>query len=74
MNILICGDIVGRAGREVVKNFLPEIMSENNIKFVVANGERCGGSFQIISWSCACRQEGNLGSGLCFFWHDENAC
>ena len=38
MNILILGDIMGKSGREVLKN-LNNLIEENNIDFVVANGE-----------------------------------
>ena len=39
MKILVCGDIVGRSGREVIENFLPELVSENDINFVIVNGK-----------------------------------
>ena len=39
MNILTVGDIVGRTGIDELKTYLPKIVSENNIDFVIVNGE-----------------------------------
>ena len=39
MNILAVGDIVGRTGVDELKKRLPKIVSENNIDFVIVNGE-----------------------------------
>ena len=39
MNLLILGDVMGVSGREVLKNKLPKIITENKINFVVVNGE-----------------------------------
>ena len=39
MRILFLGDIVGPSGCEVVKNYLPDIIKQKNLDFVVANGE-----------------------------------
>ena len=39
MRILFLGDIVGPSGCNVVKKFLPYIIKENDLDFVVANGE-----------------------------------
>ena len=39
MNILILGDIMGKSGREVLKKNLNDLIEENKIDFVVANGE-----------------------------------
>ena len=52
MKILVCGDIVGRSGREVIKNFLPELVSENNINFVIVNGENSASGFGITKKIC----------------------
>ena len=35
MNILICGDIVGRSGRDAIEKFLPSIIKQENIEFVI---------------------------------------
>ena len=39
MRILFIGDIVGRIGRRMVKEHLPELVSKYHIDFVIANGE-----------------------------------
>ena len=39
MKILFLGDVVGPSGCEGIKSFLPEIIKENQIDFVVVNGE-----------------------------------
>ena len=39
MKLLILGDVMGSSGREVIKNKLPLIITENKIDFVVVNGE-----------------------------------
>lgn len=45
MNIFFIGDIVGRVGRNAVKEILPEITSKYKIDFVVGNGENAAGGF-----------------------------
>jgi 2',3'-cyclic-nucleotide 2'-phosphodiesterase len=39
MRLLILGDIMGSSGRNVLNNKLPKIISENEIEFVIVNGE-----------------------------------
>lgn len=39
MNILAIGDVIGKPGRKAVQQFLPGLINEYNIGFVVANGE-----------------------------------
>ena len=39
MNILILGDIMGKSGREVLKKNLNNLVEENQVDFVIANGE-----------------------------------
>ena len=39
MKILYVGDIMGRPGRRTVKKFLPDLIKEHGIDFVVAQGE-----------------------------------
>jgi metallophosphoesterase (TIGR00282 family) len=41
MNILCIGDIVGKPGRSYISNYLPKLIKENRIDFVIANGENC---------------------------------
>ena len=52
MNILICGDIVGRSGRESVERFLPQIVEQDKIDFVIINGENSASGFGITSKIC----------------------
>ena len=47
MRILFIADIIGRPGREVVKNMLPEIVEEENVQFVIANCENAAGGFGV---------------------------
>ena len=47
MKILVCGDIVGRSGREVIENHLPKIVLQNDINFVIVNGENSASGFGI---------------------------
>ena len=39
MKILAIGDVIGKPGRRAVKQFLPGLINEFDVKFVVANGE-----------------------------------
>ncbi len=41
------GDIVGRVGRKVVTELLPSFRNENNIDWVIANGENMAGGLGI---------------------------
>src|ERR1700744_3288743 len=47
MNLLFCGDLVGRAGRDVVVERLPALRRDLALDFVVANGENAAGGFGI---------------------------
>ena len=47
MRLLFIGDIIGRAGREVVETQLPRLKQSLNLDFVVANGENAAGGFGI---------------------------
>lgn len=39
MNILFIGDIVGRVGRRMIKDYLPTFVEKYDVDFVIANGE-----------------------------------
>tara|TARA_X000000950_G_scaffold235555_1_gene286027 strand:- start:224 stop:1018 length:795 start_codon:yes stop_codon:yes gene_type:complete len=52
MNILICGDVVGRTGREIIEKKLPYIISKEEIDFVIVNGENSAGGFGINKKIC----------------------
>ena len=43
MKFIFIGDVVGKGGRETVKNLVPELRREFNAQFVVANGENSAG-------------------------------
>jgi 2',3'-cyclic-nucleotide 2'-phosphodiesterase len=47
MRILMIGDVIGRAGRDVVAAELPKFRERMAIDFVVANGENLAGGFGI---------------------------
>ncbi len=47
MKFLCIGDIMGRTGRNALKKFLPSFVKEENIDFVVANGENAAGGFGL---------------------------
>ncbi|AEF94305.1 Conserved hypothetical protein CHP00282 [Desulfotomaculum nigrificans CO-1-SRB] len=47
MRILMIGDIVGRPGRRAILNSLPDLRSELNIDFVIANGENAAAGHGI---------------------------
>lgn len=49
MKILAIGDIVGRPGREAVKELLPRIVKQEKIDLVVANGENSAGGSGITA-------------------------
>jgi len=43
MRILFIGDIVGKTGRNCLRQYLPEIKSEYRIDYIIANGENAAG-------------------------------
>ncbi|MBR2509998.1 MAG: YmdB family metallophosphoesterase [Lentisphaeria bacterium] len=43
MKLLFIGDIVGKGGRETVRNLVPELRREFGVSFVVANAENSAG-------------------------------
>ena len=52
MNFLFLGDIMGRAGRNVVIDKLPDIIKSRQIDFVIANGENSAGGYGITEAIC----------------------
>ena len=52
MRILFCGDVVGRAGREVVIENLPRLRQTLDLDFVVVNGENAAHGFGITQGIC----------------------
>jgi len=57
LNILIFGDIVGKAGRKAVFDHLPTLREKLKIDFVVANGENAAHGFGITEQICASMYE-----------------
>ncbi|PLX81165.1 MAG: TIGR00282 family metallophosphoesterase [Desulfuromonas sp.] len=49
MNILFIGDIVGRAGRIMLREHLPRIIDREQIDFVIANGENAAAGFGLTT-------------------------
>lgn len=47
MRILFVGDIIGTTGRRVASAVIPELKKNDNIDFVIANGENSAGGFGI---------------------------
>ncbi len=52
MRLLFLGDVVGRAGRDVVMEYLPGLVSRYRLDFVVINGENSAGGFGITEAIC----------------------
>ena len=52
MNILFCGDVVGRAGREVVTQHLPHLKKQLQLDFIIVNGENAANGFGITKEIC----------------------
>jgi len=52
VRVLFCGDVVGRAGRQVVCDRLPELRRKLGLDFVVVNGENAAGGFGITEKIC----------------------
>ena len=47
MNILFCGDVVGKAGRECIQKHLPSIIKNHDIDFTIINGENATHGFGL---------------------------
>ncbi len=52
MRIAFIGDIVGRPGRKIIKEYLAKIKTEYNIDFVIANGENASHGFGLTIKNC----------------------
>jgi calcineurin-like phosphoesterase len=50
MKILFVGDIVGRAGRKIVRERLAQIKEEHEIEFTIANVENATGGGHSYNW------------------------
>jgi hypothetical protein len=47
LKILFIGDIIGRPGRQLVRDVLPRLIDQHMIDFVVANGENAAAGFGL---------------------------
>jgi metallophosphoesterase (TIGR00282 family) len=52
MRLLLCGDVVGRPGREVVMAQMPRLRRELALDFVIVNGENAAHGFGITDKIC----------------------
>ena len=53
MNILFCGDVVGRPGRDAVKEHVPYLRHEFAVDLVIVNAENAAGGFGLTERLCA---------------------
>jgi metallophosphoesterase (TIGR00282 family) len=51
-NILFCGDVVGRSGRDALVQYLPQVFSKIPIEFTIINGENAAAGFGITPEIC----------------------
>jgi metallophosphoesterase (TIGR00282 family) len=52
MNILLCGDVVGRPGRDAVKSHLPVLRRSLNIDIAIVNAENAAHGFGLTEKIC----------------------
>jgi 2',3'-cyclic-nucleotide 2'-phosphodiesterase len=52
MKLLFLGDIVGRSGRDAVEKYLPDLIRDLGLDFVVVNGENAAAGFGITQKIC----------------------
>ena len=52
MNVLLCGDVMGRSGREMITSQVPNLIDKYNIELTVVNGENAAGGFGILPDHC----------------------
>jgi metallophosphoesterase (TIGR00282 family) len=48
----MCGDVMGRAGRDVLNSHLPELRETLKLDFILVNGENAAGGFGITGEIC----------------------
>ena len=53
MKILICGDVVGKAGRRAIEDNLADLRRRLDLDFVIVNGENAAHGFGITDKICA---------------------
>ena len=47
MNVLLIGDVIGKSGRHLLEMFLPPLIQEHNLDFIVANAENIAHGFGV---------------------------
>ncbi|HVO13021.1 MAG TPA: TIGR00282 family metallophosphoesterase [Vicinamibacteria bacterium] len=52
MNVLMIGDVVGNAGRTILKKALPAVFRKHEIEYCVANVENAAGGFGVTKEVC----------------------
>ncbi len=52
MKILFCGDIVGRAGRKAIADYLPDLISKLSLDWVIVNAENAAAGFGLTPEIC----------------------
>lgn len=52
MKVLFCGDIVGRSGRAVIQQYIPDLRKKLQLDLVIANGENAAHGFGITQSIC----------------------
>ena len=52
MKILFCGDVVGRSGRRVILDHVPDLRRRLDLDFVIVNGENAAHGFGITGKIC----------------------
>lgn len=52
MRILMCGDVMGRSGREAIQKYVPLLREKWSLDLVVVNGENAARGFGITESNC----------------------
>ena len=52
MNILVIGDVVGSAGRGILRKALPRLFEKHDIDYCIANAENAAGGFGVTKSVC----------------------
>jgi 2',3'-cyclic-nucleotide 2'-phosphodiesterase len=47
MNVLLIGDVVGKPGRQMIEMFLPSLIQEHGLDFIIANAENIAHGFGV---------------------------
>jgi len=52
MKILVCGDVVGKSGREAIKSYIPELQKKHSLDLIIVNGENAAHGFGLNQKIC----------------------